>query len=82
MAARICPHGNRDDMKVEIRKDSGTAQFDEIGLLLAISTLLPMSIGVIDISGSYKQSGPIDRDIFVRPPREQKKTQTGYVWLY
>lgn len=79
MKARICPHGNRDDQKDQIRKDSATAQFDVIRLLLAIVTLLPMRLGVLDISGAYMQSGPIKRDLYVRPPREWG-CRRGFIW--
>lgn len=34
MKSRICPHGNRDREKVNIRKGSSTAQFNVIRLLL------------------------------------------------
>lgn len=80
LKARLCPHGNRDIMKDDIRKDSATAQFDVIRLMLTITTFLPMRIGVVDISGAYMQSGPIKRDIYVRPPREWEQTTRGRIW--
>ena len=39
MKARIVPHGNRDAEKDHIRKDSATAQFGVIRLLLSLCTL-------------------------------------------
>lgn len=42
LKARICPQGNRERMKDEVRKDSTTAHFDVIRLMLAIVTLLPV----------------------------------------
>lgn len=80
LKARIVPHGNKDRMKDQVRKDSATAQFNIIRLMLAISSFFPMRLGVIDISGAYMQSGPIKRDIYVRPPREWDKTQRGRLW--
>lgn len=79
MKARICPHGNRDDRKNDIRKDSATAQFDVIRFMLALVTFLPMQLGAVDISGAYMQSGPIRRDLYVRPPREWG-TRRGFIW--
>lgn len=67
---RLCPHGNRGKMKHEIRKDSATAQFDVIRLICSIAAILRLRLGCIDIKGAYLQSGPITRDIYVRPPRE------------
>lgn len=80
LKARICPHGNKDAMKDEIRKDSATAQFNVIRLMLAMATFFPMRLGVIDISGAYMQSGPIKREMYVRPPREWDGTARGRVW--
>lgn len=68
LKARICPHGNRDVEKDYVRKDSATAQYDVILLILAIVTFLPFRLGLVDIKGAYLQSGPIRRDIYVRPP--------------
>lgn len=70
MKARIFPHENKGKLKYEERKDSATAQVDATRLLPAMLTFLPMRLGVVNISGAYMQSGPINRDIFVRPPRE------------
>lgn len=49
--ARIFPHGNRDNLKDEIRKVSSTAQFYLIRLKLAMVTFLPLRLGLIYISG-------------------------------
>lgn len=38
MKARLCPNGNRDKLKKTVRKDSATAQFDIIRLLLSLAT--------------------------------------------
>lgn len=37
-------------------------------------------MGVIDISSAYKHSGPIERNIYVRLPREWHGTKRGYAW--
>ena len=70
LKARLVPHGNNDNDKDSIRKDSSTAQFHVIRLLLSIATFIGLRLGTADISGAYLQSGPIKRTIFVRPPRE------------
>lgn len=43
-------------MKDEAWKDSATAQFDAIRLLLAMATFLPVRLGVREIGGAYMQS--------------------------
>ena len=55
----IVPHGNRDDEKDRIRKDSATAQLKIICLLLSVVTFLGFWIGMADIKGAYLQSVPI-----------------------
>lgn len=70
LKGRIVPHGNKDTEIDDIRKDSSTAQFNVILLLLCLTTFLGFRIGLADVMGAYLQSGPIARDIYVRPPRE------------
>lgn len=79
LKARLCPHGNRDKMKDTIRKDSATAQFDVIRLICSIASILRMRLGCIDVKGAYLQSGPITRDIYVKPPRECNVPR-GILW--
>lgn len=70
LKSRIVPHGNRDDKKDSIRKDSATVQLNIIRLPLSLVTFLGFRLGAADIKGAYLQSGPIQRTIYVRPPRE------------
>lgn len=70
LKANIVPHGNRDNEKDTVRKDSATAQPGVIRLLLSIVTFLGFRFGMVDIKGAYLQSGPIQQEIFLRPPRE------------
>jgi len=70
LKSRIVAHGNEDRDKDTVRKDSAAAQFVVIRLLLSIATLLGFRLGKIDVKKAYLQSGPITRQIFVRPPRE------------
>lgn len=80
MKVRIFPHGNKDDLRNGIRKDSSTGQYDVIRLLLSLATFMSMTLAVVDISGAYMESGPITREIYVRPPREWQNTKRGSVW--
>lgn len=79
LKARICPHGNRDIMKDEVRKDSSTAQYDVIRTALSVATTMDAVLGHVDIKGAYLQSGPIQRTIYVRPPRELG-SKKGTLW--
>lgn len=69
LKAIIYPHSNRDMMKDELRKYSATAQYDIVRLMLSIKVLLPFNLGLVFINGAYMQSGPIRRQICVRPPK-------------
>lgn len=80
LKARLCPHGNRDKLKDEVRKDSATAQFDIIRLMISIIVILGFRMGIIDVKGAYLQSGNIRRKIYVRPPAEIPNTR-GQLWL-
>jgi len=79
LKARIVPHGNKDLEKDDIRSDSSTAQFAVIRLLLFLTVFLGFRLGTVDVKGAYLQSGPITRDIYVRPPREWKGPR-GILW--
>lgn len=49
MKARLCPNGNREKLKKMMRKDSATAQFDYIRLLLSLATIFLFRIECIDM---------------------------------
>lgn len=51
-------------------KDSKTAQFDTIRIFCRISTTLQFMLGFSFIQGEYLQSGPKQREIFVKRPSE------------
>lgn len=57
MKATICPHGNKDKRNDGVRKDSATAQFDAIIIMLEIATFLPVRLGFIYKSGHICKTG-------------------------
>ena len=69
LKCRMVPHRNPDRDKDSVRKDSATAQFPVIRLVLSIAAVLNMVIATIDIKGAYLQGGYLSRDIYVRPPK-------------
>lgn len=70
LKARQYPNGNRDRMKKTVRKDTMTAEFDIIRLLLSFLITFFFTRASVDIKGVYPQSGPIKRRIYVGPPLE------------
>lgn len=79
LKARIVAHGDKDDLKDVIRKDSATAQFNVIRTLLSLASLRNLRLATADIKGAFMQSGPIKRDIYMRPPQEWKG-ERGVIW--
>lgn len=68
LKAIVCPHGSHDNEKDNIRKDSSTAPFVIISLMLALVKCTEDRLGLVHIEGSYLQSRPIQRKMYVRPP--------------
>lgn len=50
-------------MKEYVRKDCDKAQFNEIQMILTITTFLPMKLGMVAIIGAYLKTRPIKRKI-------------------
>lgn len=71
LKTRLCPHGNKDTEMRHIRNDSSNARFNIIRLLLNIAIILSFRLGCVDIKAACMQSGPINRELYVRPPRER-----------
>lgn len=69
LETRLCPNGNRDKMKMTVRKDSATAQFDGNRLFLSLATFHSRLI-CVDIKGAYLQRGPLKRRIYMGPSHE------------
>ena len=67
---RLVVHGNKDTEKDDTRRDSATAHLATIPLILSLAASFNLKLGKIDIKAAYFQSGAIQRQIFVRPPRE------------
>jgi hypothetical protein len=78
LKCRLVPHGNEDEEKDALRKDSSTAKSSVIRLILAIAMLHKFSVGLIDVVSAYLQSGPLPRRVFVHPPRGWAKP--GCLW--
>lgn len=79
---RMVPHGNKDQDKELIRKDSATTQFPIIRLVLSLAAILQMSIASIHITKAYLQSGKLrrSRPLYVRNPKGWASS-TRKVWI-
>lgn len=82
LTARIYPHGNQENMKDRVRRDSFTAQLGDIRLMIFIVTLSTMKLGIVDIIGAYMKISPIKRQIYLILPREWARKKRGSVWKF
>ena len=68
--ARLCMRGDLERGKENIRSDAPTASKEAIKLTLAIAANEGFKVKSGDIKSAYLQGDAMDRDIFVRPPKE------------
>lgn len=80
LEARMCPHANRNAEKDEVREDSATAQFDMLRIERSIRTLVLFQLWLADIIRAYLRSGPMPREMYVKPPGELHSTLRGNIW--
>ena len=69
LKCRLVPHGNQDADKDKVRKDSQTAQFPIIRLILSLCVIFRFFLATLDIKSAYLQAGPMPRTIYVRTPK-------------
>lgn len=70
--ARLCQHDSKDNGKRNIRPDSCDKQFDFLRMMISISLVQDFLLACVDSKGVYLQSGPITRDLYIRPLKEGK----------
>lgn len=70
LKARTVIHGNRDNGQYSVHRDSASADLSVVRLVLSLEVILGLCFGTAGVKGAYMQSGPIKRDIYVRPPKE------------
>ena len=75
--ARLTVRGDQEETET-LRKDSPTVRKGNVKLILMISTYLNWPVKTSDVRSAFLQALPLDRDVFVMPPRE--KRIPGIVW--
>ena len=60
------------------RSDSPTASKDSLKLFLSIAANEDFTIKSLDVTSAFLQGYPLDRDVFITPPKEEAKP--GKVW--
>jgi len=77
--ARICPWGHRDKEKEWHRSDAPCMSMEIFRLVLSLATEFKWEIGEMDITAAYLQAKGFDRDVYVKPPKEDNSSNV--LWL-
>ena len=79
LKARIVPHGNRDPYRDCFRSDSPCMRPELLRLACSLAAEKRWTIAQIDIKSAYLQADGYNREIYVRPPREDG--DDAHLWL-
>ena len=77
LKARLVARGFEENMLEEQRRDSPTCTKDSLRLVLSIVAANSWNCNSIDIKSAFLQGNEIDREVFVKPPKE---FCNGYIW--
>ena len=76
--ARLTIRGDQEEATDQIQSDSPTVRKQNINILLMVAARNKWDIKSDDVTSAFLQSVPIEREIFVNPPRERRIP--GVVW--
>ena len=76
--ARLCIRGDQEPDKHNIPTDSPTVNKVNIKLFYLLAASLRWTIQTADVKSAFLQGSELDRDIFVRPPKEVRVP--GMLW--
>lgn len=74
--ARIVPWGHRDTAKNDLRCDSPCLNLEILRLMLSIAAEQRWEIGQMDVKAAFLQSKGFNRDVYIRPPKEEDDKET------
>ena len=78
--ARLCVEGNREENLAEILTDSPTVSKSSIRLLVTLAATNPeWNLMSSDVTRAFLQSAELNRDVYVKPPREAN-VPDGMCW--
>ena len=76
--ARLVVRGFEEN-DIEIRRDSPTVGKGALRLLISIAVMEKWIVKTTDIKSAFLQGKEIERDVYIKPPRESK-TPKGFIW--
>ena len=74
--ARLCARGDQEVDKQNIRTDSPTIDKSNIKLILLTAAKNNWQVKTSDVSCAFLQGAEIDREVYVKPPREARVRNT------
>lgn len=80
LKARIAPHGNEDALREQLSSDCATCPPVGLRLVESIASLKGWTLHKADVKSAFLQTGPAQRDVYVKPPRESGMKSTHF-WL-
>ena len=75
--ARLVARGFEDAGRDNVRKDSPTCGRENLRLLFALTSSCNWRINILDIKSAFLQGKSIERDVFIKPPKE---ANTNKLW--
>ena len=75
--ARLVVRGY-EEVDSKIRSDSPTCAKENVRMLLGIAVANDWNVNSLDVKAAFLQGNKIERDLFVMPPKEYRKTDT--IW--
>ena len=72
--ARLVARGCEEDTS-SLRNDSPTCMEDSLRRLLAVAACNNWSLNSIDIKAAFLQGNPIERELFLRPPKGANQSE-------
>jgi hypothetical protein len=76
--ARLVARGFEE--KVFIPKDSPTVGKGALRIFLSIAASKNWKVKTTDIKSAFLQGKQLERDVYIRPPKESN-TQDGFIWI-
>ena len=78
LKARIVPHGNKDLDRDLIRADSPSMKPEVLRLLCSFAADFGYQLKAMDVKTAFLQTGKLEREVYVVPPKEANETE--YLW--
>lgn len=76
--ARLCVRGDTEENVDEIRRDSPTVNKINIKLFYLIAAQKSWTIKMSDVKAAFLQGAALDRDVYLKPPKEMRVP--GVIW--